>query len=108
MEPLWLGRVSDFEAGGTELTAADLTNRKTHEANHNARPLEQILIEFRRARGELLDRLERMDSNLFSRSLLHPRLKTPMRLADHLYFVAEHDDHHVAHMWAHLSRSNGK
>ena len=108
LEPLWLARVSDFEARGTELTLADLTNRKTHEANHNARPLEQILIEFRRARGELLDRLERMDSNLFSRSLLHPRLKTPMRLADHLYFVAEHDDHHVAHMWALLSRSNSK
>jgi uncharacterized damage-inducible protein DinB len=106
MEPLWLARVQDFEAGGTELTVADLTNRKTHEANHNARPLEQILIEFRRARGKLLDRLERMDSNLFSRSLLHPRLKTPMRLADHLYFVAEHDDHHVAHMWALLSRPN--
>jgi uncharacterized damage-inducible protein DinB len=108
LEPLWLARVSDFEAGGTELTAADLTNRKTHEANHNARPLEEILIEFRRARGELLDRLERMDSNLLSRSLLHPRLKTPMRLADHLYFVVEHDDHHVAYMWALLSRSNAK
>jgi hypothetical protein len=22
-----------------------------------------------------------------------------MRLVDHLYFVAEHDDHHLAHMW---------
>jgi len=27
----------------------------------------------------------------------HPhRLKAPMRLVDHLYFVAEHDDHHLA------------
>jgi len=22
-----------------------------------------------------------------------------MRLVDHLYFVAEHDDHHLAHIW---------
>src|ERR1700681_1056375 len=31
LEPLWLARVSDFQQdGGTELTTADLTNRKTH------------------------------------------------------------------------------
>ena len=23
----------------------------------------------------------------------------PMRLVDHLYFVAEHDDHHLARIW---------
>jgi hypothetical protein len=33
---------------------------------------------------------------LFARAIPHPRLKTPMRLVDHLYFVAEHDDHHLA------------
>jgi hypothetical protein len=32
----------------------------------------------------------------FGRTLLHPRLKMPMRLVDHLFFVAEHDDHHLA------------
>jgi uncharacterized damage-inducible protein DinB len=100
LEPLWLARVSDFQAGGTELTAVDLTNRKTHQANHNARPVEQILAEFREARGKLLDRLEQIDATLFGRSMLHPRLKTPMRLVDHLYFVAEHDDHHLAHISA--------
>jgi hypothetical protein len=31
--------------------------------------------------------------------MLHPRLKQPMRLVDHLYFVVEHDDHHVARIW---------
>ena len=103
LEPLWLARVSDFQAGGTELTAVDLTNRKTHQANHNARPVEQILAEFRKARGKLLDRLEQIDATLFGRSMLHPRLKTPMRLVDHLYFVAEHDDHHLAHISALLT-----
>jgi hypothetical protein len=30
------------------------------------------------------------------RAALHPRLKTPMRIVDLAYFVAEHDDHHLA------------
>jgi len=31
--------------------------------------------------------------------MVHPRLKQPMRLVDHLFFVAEHDDHHMARIW---------
>ncbi|MBV8706700.1 MAG: DinB family protein [Acidobacteriaceae bacterium] len=99
LEPLWLARVGDYVAARSELTAADLTNRKTDEAKHNARPLEQILTAFRAAREELLKRVEELDVSLFARALPHPRLKTPMRLVDHLYFVAEHDDHHLARMW---------
>lgn len=99
LEPLWLARVGDYVAAGSQLTAADLTNRKTDEANHNARSLEQILTEFRAARQELLKHVEELDASLFARALPHPRLKTPMRLVDHLYFVAEHDDHHLARMW---------
>jgi predicted short-subunit dehydrogenase-like oxidoreductase (DUF2520 family) len=30
------------------------------------------------------------------RTSLHPRLKRPMRLIDLCFFVAEHDDHHLA------------
>jgi len=99
LEPLWMRRVDDFLTGGTELTVADLKNRKTHEANHNARPLEDILTQFRKARVQLVDRVQTIDPALFARSMLHPRLKTPMRLVDHLYFAAEHDDHHLAHIW---------
>ncbi|MBV9676128.1 MAG: DinB family protein [Acidobacteriaceae bacterium] len=99
LEPLWLARVGDYVAARSELTAADLANRKTDEADHNARPLEQILTAFRAAREELLKRVEELDVSLFARALPHPRLKTPMRLVDHLYFVAEHDDHHLARMW---------
>jgi hypothetical protein len=91
--------VDDFSAGGSELTPADLSNRKTHEANHNARDVEEILRGFRQARVQLLDRLDGQDTALFSRSMLHPRLKKPMRLVDHLYFAAEHDDHHLARIW---------
>jgi uncharacterized damage-inducible protein DinB len=100
LEPLWLARVDDFFlADGDTLTVADLSNRKTHEANHNARELIETLAEFRAARLRLLERIGKFRPALFARSKLHPRLKQPMRLVDHLYFVAEHDDHHLARIW---------
>ena len=99
LEALWLARVEDYVAGSEQLTVADLRNRKTDEANHNGRPLEQILAEFRSAREGLLKSVDELDATLFARTIPHPRLKTPMRLVDHLYFVAEHDDHHLARIW---------
>jgi uncharacterized damage-inducible protein DinB len=96
LEPLWLARVNDYVRGSETLTPTDLQNRKTDEANHNARPLEEILSEFRAAREKLLQRAGELDASLFAQSIPHPRLKTPMRLVDHLYFAAEHDDHHLA------------
>ena len=91
-----MARVDDLLAGSDRLTVADLTNRNTHEANHNARPLTEILEGFRTARFHLLNRLGTLRPPDFARSALHPRLKQPMRLVDHLFFVAEHDDHHLA------------
>lgn len=99
LEPLWLARVLDYVAGSTQLSVADLNNRKTDDANHNARELREILAEFRKARTKLVDRVTEVDKALFGCSMLHPRLKQPMRLVDHLYFVAEHDDHHLARIW---------
>lgn len=99
LEPLWLARVEDYVAANDQLTVTDLTNRKTDDANHNARPLQQILAEFRAARGILLERVDELNPSLFAQASPHPRLKTPMRLVDHLYFVAEHDDHHLARIW---------
>ena len=100
LESLWMARLDDFLTGDDTLTVADLSNRKTDEANHNSRPLDEILAEFRAARSGLLERVETFEPALFGRSLLHPRLKQPMRLVDHLFFVAEHDDHHLARIWA--------
>jgi len=99
LETLWRVRVEDYLGGASQLTVADLSNRQTFEANHNQRSIDEILVEFRRARSVLMETVEKLDSAVFSRTLLHPRLKTPMRLVDHLYFVAEHDDHHLATIW---------
>jgi uncharacterized damage-inducible protein DinB len=99
LEPLWLARVEDYVKGSDGLTPTDLANRKTDEANHNERSLEQILAKFRAARMSLLQRVDELDPSLLSRAIPHPRLKTPMQLLDHLFFVAEHDDHHLARIW---------
>lgn len=105
LEPLWLTRVNDYVAENAQLATTDLQNRKTDEANYNSRPLEQILAEFRSARERLLKRVNELDTSLFSRTIPHPRLKMPMRLVDHLYFVAEHDDHHLARIWELLTEA---
>ena len=91
-----MARVDDFLTDRDTLAVADLGNRKTHEANHNAQELAEILAGFRTARLRLVEHLGTFEPDVFARTSLHPRLKQPMRLVDHLYFVAEHDDHHLA------------
>jgi uncharacterized damage-inducible protein DinB len=99
LEPLWLARVADFVTARDQLTVADLTNRKTDEAKHNGSPVAEILAGFRSERARLLGRVAELVPSVFDRAIPHPRLKVPMRLVDHLYFVAEHDDHHLARIW---------
>jgi len=91
-----LARVEDYAAGRSLLTAADLGNRKTHEANHNARGCEELLAEFRAERGRFVQLLEELDAETVERSAIHPRLNKQMRVVDFAFFVAEHDDHHLA------------
>jgi hypothetical protein len=100
-----MARLDDYLTEVAKLTAADLSNQKTHQAQHNHRPISEILTEFRRARLRLVSRVEGTDPATFARALLHPRLKPPMRLVDHLYFAAEHDDHHLAHIWELINAS---
>jgi DinB superfamily len=76
--------------------AADMSNRKTYEANHNDVNLDVILNEFRKQRRRISSRLDQLDAEAFGRIALHPRLKVQMRLVDMLYFQAEHDDYHLA------------
>jgi uncharacterized damage-inducible protein DinB len=96
LEPLWMSRVEDLAMGRATLNPADLENRQTHGARHNDRAIAELLDRFRAARGELVAQLESADEADWLRSALHPRLQTPMRLLDLAFFIAEHDDHHLA------------
>jgi uncharacterized damage-inducible protein DinB len=95
LEGLGMDRLDDFEAGRDVLVAADVENRKTHEANHNANTIENILIQFRKERMEFVRRLDAYDEAFVQRTALHPRLNTKIRVIDLVFFIAEHDDHHL-------------
>ena len=100
LDALHEGRIDDYLAGKPVLRAADLDNRKTKEANHNANSMDTVLRNFRSARQRFVYRLENLDDEIISRVSQHPRLRQPMQLVDMIYFVAEHDDHHVARIAA--------
>lgn len=96
LEPLWFGRLNDILHNKKELRPADLSNRKTHTANHNDRDPEELVSEFSKERNKAISKLETLTEEDIFKSALHPRLKTPMRTMDLFLFVAEHDDHHLA------------
>jgi len=100
LEPLGMRRLDEFSAGQESLSSADLENRKTWEANHNARTITEILAVLRSARSEFVQRLENFDEAFIQRTSLHPRLKKPIRVLDLAFFIAEHDDHHLAQISA--------
>jgi hypothetical protein len=93
---LEMRRLDEFETGREALSAADMTNQLTHEADHNANSIENILRDFRRERMAFVARLDSYDEEFVSRTAIHPRLKTQIRVIDLAFFIAEHDDHHLA------------
>jgi hypothetical protein len=84
--------------GRADLTVADLTNRTTHEGDHDRWPLRTIAGRFSAQRARLVAALRALTPGDRERSARHPRLGTPMRVIDLAYFVAEHDDHHMARL----------
>lgn len=95
LEELWNGRIDDFLEHKETLRAADMSNAKTSSANHNSKSIDELLDQFKIARNNLIDRVKDLDEKMASITALHPRLLTPMRLVDSLFFVAEHDDHEL-------------
>ena len=96
LESLFNQRLDEYLAGAANLHAADMSNRKTYDADHNRSMIDDILTSFRRERTTLVERLEALPPDTFARVAHHPRLNVPMRLIDMLFFQAEHDDHHLA------------
>ena len=96
LEELGERRLGEFLISKPVLSAADMGNRKTYEANHNARAISGILMDFRKARLELATKLDALDETEVALSSLHPRLNKQMRIIDWVFFMAEHDDHHLA------------
>lgn len=97
-------RLADFLAGASNLSPADLQNRTTETADHNRQAIAAVLERLRTGRLDLVRRMDALTEDEVGRTAIHPRLKQPMRLMDWAIFVAEHDDHHLAHV--HQSLAN--
>src|SRR5262245_28931873 len=75
LEGLVLARIDQILAGTPVLAAADMTNRKTQEANHNAAPIYQLLRGFRSSRARTVARLEQLDPSDWGKAAFHERLQ---------------------------------
>jgi len=96
LESLVSSRLDEYLAGAKNLHAADMSNRKTYDADHNQVSIESILTNFRTQRTNLVGRLDQLSSESFAVVAHHPRLNVSMRLVDMLFFQSEHDDYHLA------------
>jgi hypothetical protein len=95
LEELHDKRIDDFLENRHILHAADINNKKTHNAHHNKNDVTLLLDEFKTERDKFINRIEKLDENIYTRISLHPRLNQPMRIIDLAQFIAEHDDHHI-------------
>jgi hypothetical protein len=105
VEELWDQRIDDLVAARDVFTPADPVKFGERAGVYNERPLPETLAGFRAARGRFVALLEAADGPLLERSAFHQRLQTPMRLIDLAYFVAEHDDYHLAKITELLARA---
>lgn len=95
LEELHERRIREYLDGKTELSPADMNNDKTAKANHNVSSSAALLEKFGKTRTHFIQRLSLLDEKQLSLSALHPRLQKQMRLVDMVYFVTEHDNHHL-------------
>jgi hypothetical protein len=98
LENLHEGRIDDFLAGKEILRAADMTNTKTNNANHNNANIQNLLNDFKIKRATFISRMKELSDETQNFKSLHPRLQVMMRPVDMAYFTAEHDDHHLVSM----------
>lgn len=96
LEPLWYERALQIIDRQANLKIADLSNRQTHETDHDAVNIQDLIARFETEREKLLIVLRQITEQNLEKSAVHPRLGTPMKLIDLAFFVAEHDDHHLA------------
>lgn len=100
IESLWFERLQQIIAADLDMKVADLTNRKTNEAPHDSKTFEELIADFRPVREKFVAALRALREQDLEKTSLHPRLKTPMKVIDLAFFVAEHDDHHLAQVTA--------
>jgi len=95
LEILHSKRLDEFIAGEKLLSPADMSNKRTNEADYNKLSLEDLNTQFLTCRKEFLVKLKTVPSEALMRKAFHGRLNNDMKLLDMLYFMNEHDLHHI-------------
>ncbi len=95
LEELHINRLKQFEELEDDLIGADMSNRKTEETDHNAEKLADLIARLSDERERLIFQFYKLNTESLNHFALHPRLRVKMRPVDLLYFIGEHDDHHL-------------
>jgi len=95
-EELWHRRFQEFHEGLPKLMDADVTGKRVFDVDYNSKSLATILHDFRASREKMITFLESVDPEYFNRTSLHQRLKQVITPVDLMFFIGEHDDHHLA------------
>ncbi|WP_297337933.1 GNAT family N-acetyltransferase [Algoriphagus sp.] len=96
LEPLWQKRFFEISEAKSAMSPADLSNSATDKSFFNLQQFGKILSAFREERIKTLKLLKGFSGSDFQARIQHPRLKRPMGVFDLMFFVAEHDAHHLA------------
>lgn len=89
----YLERAETMEVGPAGDIPADTEDELTRA------PVPELLSAFDRARSDLLELLEGLDEDAFTHAIYFPYLNREVSLVDKLFFIAQHDDSHVAWLW---------
>lgn len=95
LELLWQKRFLEIKENQKEMSPADLNNTATDNTLFNQYSIEKIIGDFQQKRNKTIQLLNSFNKEDFLHSLYHPRLQQPMRIIDLMYFVTEHDQHHL-------------
>lgn len=95
MESLWIARLDDFVLGRETLRPWNGNNADTEAGAFNQQRSAKILEDFADIREPHVKMLRQLKVKANEMKVYHERLKTQFSLADHVMFVAEHDQHHL-------------
>ncbi|QNR84365.1 DinB family protein [Pedobacter riviphilus] len=98
LEDLWRRRFQDIKDGKPDMSPADLNNTATDQASFNEQVLNELTKSLSDERAKTIVLLKGISKEDLLKKSTHPRLNQPMNIVDFMYFVAGHDEHHMAAM----------
>jgi len=105
LERLWFSRFEEIKDGKKQMMLADLNNTATTTSGFNDLPIAHIHTSFEEARKKTIAWLEAINDEDLHKQSIHPRLNKPMNIIDLMYFVAEHDAHHLHAIHSYLKHT---